>query len=193
MFFSVDYIYGLHYYKKFRKHIFNFLRPVRLSTNKWTTSIPLCLNCKQFCISHSISVMKIMSINGQFIATRKPLNCSTQHIFVIQQIQQNVHLLRVPSLHYILNFRHFSPHSNCNILPLGKLSNEQVKKLLTKHDSIQYCFKDIIKKAATSKPCFIHQIFRQCDRIYGIPTVYKKRQKIVNFFNKFKHFSDLNK
>jgi len=189
----LDYIYTLHYYQKFRKHIFNFLRPVRLSTNKWTTSIPLCLNCKQISISHSISVLKIMSVHGQFIATRKPLNCFTPHIFVIQQTQQNVNLLRIPSLHYFLDFLQFSSRSNFNILPLGKLSNELMKNLLKKHDSIQFCFKDAIKKPITAKPCLVHQIFRRCDRVYGIPTVNKKRQKIVNFFNKFKHFSDVNK
>jgi hypothetical protein len=74
----------------------------------------------------------MMSVCGHYIDTRKSLNYSAPNTFVMQQIQQNVNLLKVLSLHYLLDFIHFSTHKMFNILPLGNLLNEQVKRLFMK-------------------------------------------------------------
>ena len=177
------------YHKRLRHIIFKFLLPIKLSTHKWTTSIPLCNLCKHQTKVNNINIIKIMYINKYYIAIKEPLQCKTKNIHIIYEKDDEFHMILVTSLHEHL---HKENNKNINILPIGLLTENKIKNLIKKHKNIQYNDKENNLKKRILYPCRIHNIFKYSAHIYGVKTTNKKSKTIDSYFNKYKKLTSTN-
>jgi hypothetical protein len=168
-----------------RKKIFKFLSPVQVSTNKWTTSIPMCSICKR----SNVKISKVLHIEGKYISVKKPINCQTQNIFILVKDQQKATLKFVLTLH---NFLQSNIFRNISILPIGGINDLSVQRLLKKHPSILYSNKQTVITERSQKtifPCHIFPVFKSTTQVYGINARFRKRTSFTTFFNDYKKIS----
>jgi hypothetical protein len=134
----------------------------------------------------SITLLKIMKVNGKYVGVRQPINCATGINFIIQQHnyeEENVQLLHTFSLH---SFLHTSTETLTNVLPLGKLRTNQLKTFLEIHPIIQYIHRNLVHKQNILYPCHVHPIVTNINKLYGMSLMTKAVPKIIGKFNKYK-------
>jgi hypothetical protein len=169
------------YHRQLRKRIFHFLQPVKRSTHKWTTGIPLCESCYHTTLNKNIRVTKITTIGQHYIATRRPLNCTTKNIHTILQTSKKVTTLSITtSLHDLLHSTNCQ--ENSSITPMGQLSPLSLETLAKKFPSIMLAQKKGNRK---SWPCYIFDIYKSPQQ-FGIHTANKKRKTVATLLNNFK-------
>jgi hypothetical protein len=180
---------------KIRSNIFHFLQPLKISTHKWNTDIPLCNACTDILFRRGISIAKIFKMTNRFLAVKEPCNCETKSIHILQKQDGLFKLILVSSLHqhlslYKIQKGNTEPMENFSILPIGRLSLEKVSRLLQKHPSIEFSDKPLVKEN-NKRPitCRIHTIFKHPYKVYGLKTLPKKSLKFDTMFNDYKKIS----
>jgi hypothetical protein len=187
-----DYLCFLNFtncHKRIRRAIFQFLLPIKITTHKWNTTIPLCHSCKIISLQQNIIIVKIMKLGDKYISIKEPCNCQSLCIYILLKQGSLYSLLQVDSLHhYLANFSS-NNNENVSILPIGKLSLDKLSNILRKYETITYANKSLPTKAQTIRPCRIYSIFKKPLDVYGIRTLPKKTLKFNSFFNQYKKVS----
>jgi hypothetical protein len=174
------------YHKQLRHQIFRFLQPIKLSTHKWTTKIPVCSVCQAQIKLKKAKLEKILPIDNKYCAIKEPINCTSKNIYLIIQHGENFNLQYSQSLHSYLQD---SFTEDINILPIGKLTHRKLQSLLIKFTSIQYENRKEIVNSMFNFPCRIYKIFENSNNVYGIKTAIKKQKTFNSYFNKYKKIS----
>ena len=184
----LPYLQHSQYHRRLRRHVFKFLLPIKISSHKWTTTIPLCSQCRHNILINNIKVQKIMVIDStQYIAIRQPLNCHSPNVYIVMQYPSEKFLLRhISSLHIFLQSANIK---NINIMPFGQMNDGKLQSLLTKYKSIEFVNKMEIINRKRIYSCRIHHIFKKSLNMYGIFTTRKRKKSIGTFFNKYKQVS----
>jgi hypothetical protein len=172
------------YHRRLRKSIFQFLLPLKKSTHRWSTDIPICSSCLNIITINSIVLLKIIKIDKKYLGIKFPINCNSQNISIMYKDEHSYHLTWIPSLHHYFHTNLTS--TSIHILPLGFLSIPKQKSLLTKFPVIQSSNKDNVMKMNSTHPCHIHPIFKRPSKVYGVPTARKKTLTFGSFFNDYK-------
>jgi hypothetical protein len=177
---------------KFRKSIFRFLSPVKISTHSWTTDIPYCQVCQHILKKVDAIITKVVLVNNKFISIKKPMNCKTLEIHLLIQSSHGItELEKVDSFHSMVQ-KETSRLLNSIILPLGQLNDNQVKNILLKHTSIQCHANNISTKRDNPYPCYLHTVYANNKEAYGLPSLAKKSNVIGNYFNRYKKLGRIN-
>jgi hypothetical protein len=173
------------HHRQLRRRVFQFLRPVKLSTHKWTTSIPVCNQCVRTSELKEIQISKIFKLGKDYIAIRKPMNCKTVNIHIIMRSAKKENsIIAASSLHEFLHADRCE--QSALITPLGQISNSSLQRLLQKHNGIQYEGEPTKKK---SRPCYVYNIFKNPQQLYGVPTTNRRTKTVGNFINFYKKIS----
>jgi len=171
--------------KYLQKAIRQYLKPVEISTNKWSSEILLCNLCMDLSRKKSIFIRKIFMIDDVIISSKEPLNCQVENIQIIQIKKDQYNLLSVLSIHYFLQN---DAVRNITIIPIGHCTEGGVQQFLHKHSKIQQITNQImIPQQERNSPCYIHWITNKPKNVYG--QLYYKRRKaklLTNFFNNYK-------
>lgn len=172
------------YHKRLRKKVFHFLKPVKVSTHKWTTSVPLCRDCEHVVMNSNINITKITIIDKHYIATKKPCNCNTENIHIIVKYEDKETLLQyTSSLH-----EHLASESNLTsvveITPLGHISPASLQRLVEKHRKFHPPDKQ--KTKSILQPCYINNIFKKPYAMYGVSTQSRRRKTVGTLLNFYK-------
>jgi translation initiation factor 2 gamma subunit (eIF-2gamma) len=168
-----------------QKAIRQYLQPIEISTNKWSTNIVICHQCKYQIYKKTIIIKKTHLIDNAIIATKAPLNCRVKNVHILQIHKKEYNLELFPSIH---EFLHNTSKQNISILPLGLCKAENIEKVLHKFKEIEYIScEERDNKEKKYPPCYIHWISNKPENIYG-KFLYKprKRKLLTNFFNSFK-------
>jgi hypothetical protein len=176
----LSFLQGNQHLKKLRKRVFRFLLPCKISTHYWSTSILLCAACNNITNHTHTEVNKIININGKYIATKEPLNCHSQSIYMLINYENNFQLILVESIH--IYFKH-NKVMNSNIVPLGKFTKSKINNFINKYKQIHHTVENNDMK---TYPCRVYPIFKNSNQIYGVRTVEKKRKPFASFFNEYK-------
>jgi hypothetical protein len=170
------------YHRVIRQKIIKFLNPVKLETHVWSTQIILCQTCRLISRANNTSIMKIIKAQNKYISARQPMNCQTRNVqLIIQEEEVFLQIEKWSSLH---DFLLIEKRQNVNILPLGKLTEAQIQRLLNRHESLIH--ETIVAGPVQYNSCFIHDICIQPRKIYGVAVKTKGRRTIRNAFNQYK-------
>ena len=180
----LKYLEKYQYHKRLRKSIFQFLLPCKISTHVWSTNILLCKMCRNIIKENNITITKIMNINGNYIASKEPINCSTTSIHIIIHNDNNFHLIKINNLHNYLSFNkiHYS-----TILPITSKGDRKIINIINKYKDIKHSF--ILEKKKEKYPCRIHYIFKNSRKIYGVKSMQRRRRIFTSYFNEYKKIS----
>jgi hypothetical protein len=175
------------YHRLLRKNVFKFLQPIKVSTHKWTTILPICETCNNVIEKLNIYLHKILKVQMRYIATKCPLNCKSQNIHILlNKDATSFQLLHVFSLHqYLQNLS----IRDANILPIGFLNLRKMKEFLIKHPTVECINRNNIIKTKHVHPCFIHKLFHKSSSVYGIHSSFRKKPSFGTMFNKYKKIS----
>ena len=96
-------------------------------------------------------------------------------------------------MHYLLlkNSAKFANISDSTILPIGFLGKSKLKSILIKHSTIQYIHKDEALSVKNIVPCYIHHVFKDPRKVYGIHTARKKTMSVERIFNDYKSVQEV--
>jgi hypothetical protein len=135
-----------------------------------------------------IRIRKIFNINNKFLAVKQPLNCSSSDIFILLRQQEG----QVHELISVLNLHEFIQKTNqihLAILPIGNLCLTKLQQILKKFPSINYFNRQEIIKMKQIYPCYIHKVFRNSNKVYGVRTSTKRGNTFGSTFNFYKKVS----
>jgi hypothetical protein len=182
----LPYLPSYGYHKSIRRSIFQFLLPIKESTHKWTTEIPICASCQQHLSMKQIEICKILQVQNKYLATKEPINCKSNDIYIIVQRDSIATLKFTKSLHHFLEN---DSSIGTTIAPIGTMNISKVKTLLEKHPSIIFEKRKDILKLKSIYPCRIHSVFKSPYLIYGMHTNIKKKKSFDAVFNRYKKVS----
>jgi hypothetical protein len=180
-------VFPLHpYYYKLKRAILYFLRPIQLKRTLWTTTIPLCSKCQTSILSKNIQIRKFIEIEHNILAIKQPMNCHSSNPFIIIQASGSCVLEITLSLHWYLqnDKREF-----IDILPLGNFNELSLIAFLLKHKSVFYTHRTFVLQKRIRHACYLHDIWKKPDTIYGMKVRTKKKKTIANKFNMFRKIS----
>jgi hypothetical protein len=169
-----------------QRAIRQYLMPVQLSTNKWSSNILLCQTCEQLTYKKCIVINKTHMINGKIIATKMPLNCQVENIILLQIKKEECILHSVTSIHIYLQD---DAVRNVNLNPIGHYNQIYIQQLLRKHPTIQHTMSNEIQNEIQDRnpPCYIHWIMNRPSKVYGEMNYKRRKEKLLtNFFNSYK-------
>jgi hypothetical protein len=175
------------YHKSIRRSVFRFLQPIKESTHKWTTNIPICHSCQQHIKNKNISLSKIIPIGNKYLSIKEPVNCKSHFIHILIHQENNYLLTFIKSLHIFLE--NDSSFIGTTIVPIGLLKDIKIKYLLKKFSSIVYEKKNDILQLKSVYPCRIHGVFKNPLQVYGMHTILKKKKSFDSTFNQYKKIS----
>ena len=81
--------------------LIDFLEPIKLSNNKWSTSHTFCDLCLSKCLRNNVQIRKIFCHFGSFLASKHPINCKmTFHFILFQPPPPTIYTLCYHSQHH---------------------------------------------------------------------------------------------
>jgi hypothetical protein len=175
---------GNSYFRKIRRQIITFLSPICIGDHVWTTSIPICRECKKIMKMKNIEIDKFILLDSRIISTKEPLKCTSPNIFVIAENHDSTfNLFLIRSIH---------EHIKCKMvkksrfLPLGRLNEAKLIDILEKNTNLFYTHRKFLLKRKVPLSAYIHRVIKNPNKVYGVKCGLRSGPSFGKFFNKYR-------
>jgi hypothetical protein len=164
--------------------ILRFLSPIRIYPNRFTiptynTNHLLCDQCLTICSLHAIEIKKIITINGNILASKTPISCGSTINCIIGKIKllNNWFVMPINMIHAGLQLHHYTISQ---ILPIGNLSPRQFENLLIKFPDIKINKTNTPNPTEELFPIHVFPIVQNPSKLYGISTAFRREKALKN-------------